>query len=95
MGYAGSHREHGLRTCLADFQWLGLSQSQYPMLAATVTAALVLCLSLESRSSFRLGRMVYATGSNEGAARLAGIPTRRVKFLVFVAAGTLTGWPRC
>jgi rhamnose transport system permease protein len=72
------------------FQWLGLSQSQYPMLAATVTAALVL-FSAWGLGQLSMGRMVYATGSNEGAARLAGIPTGRVKFLVFVAAGSLTG----
>jgi rhamnose transport system permease protein len=74
----------------ANFQWLGLTQSQFPLLATSVSAALV-CFSAWGLSALSAGRMVYATGSNEGAARLAGIPTRRVKFVVFVAAGMLTG----
>ena len=37
------------------------------------------------------GRAVYATGSNPDAARLAGIDTARVKFVVFMTAGALTG----
>jgi rhamnose transport system permease protein len=74
----------------ARFQWLGLTQSQFPLFATLVSSGLVL-ISAWGLSELSAGRMVYATGSNEGAARLAGIPTRRVKFLVFVAAGTLTG----
>jgi len=38
-----------------------------------------------------LGRAVYATGSNETAARLAGFDTARIQWFVFVAAGLLTG----
>jgi rhamnose transport system permease protein len=37
------------------------------------------------------GRAIYATGSNEEAARLAGVETARVKLSVFAIAGTLTG----
>jgi rhamnose transport system permease protein len=37
------------------------------------------------------GRAVFATGSNEDGARLAGIDTRLVKFTVFAAGGALTG----
>jgi rhamnose transport system permease protein len=37
------------------------------------------------------GRAVYATGSDEEAARLAGIRPRRVVFGVFVLMGALTG----
>jgi rhamnose transport system permease protein len=73
-----------------DFQWLGLAQSQFPLFAALFTSTLVI-FTAWSLSQLSAGRMVYATGSNEGAARLAGIPTRRVKCLVFVVAGALTG----
>jgi rhamnose transport system permease protein len=38
-----------------------------------------------------IGRAVYATGSNETAARLAGVDTARVTFGVFIVAGALTG----
>jgi rhamnose transport system permease protein len=38
-----------------------------------------------------LGRAIYATGSNPGAARLAGLNTSAVKWMAFAALGTLTG----
>jgi ribose transport system permease protein len=37
------------------------------------------------------GRHVFALGSNEAAARLCGVPTRRLKALVYVVAGCLFG----
>jgi rhamnose transport system permease protein len=37
------------------------------------------------------GRAVYATGSNEHAARLAGLNTARITCSVFALAGALTG----
>jgi ribose transport system permease protein len=36
-----------------------------------------------------LGRQVYATGSNEQAARLSGVPVDRVKIFVYAITGTL------
>lgn len=38
-----------------------------------------------------LGRQIIAVGGNEKAARLAGIPARRVKRLVYVISGALAG----
>jgi ribose/xylose/arabinose/galactoside ABC-type transport system permease subunit len=38
-----------------------------------------------------IGRCVIAVGSNEEAARLAGIPVRRTKFFVYVLTGGLAG----
>ncbi|OLP62032.1 sugar ABC transporter permease [Xaviernesmea oryzae] len=37
------------------------------------------------------GRQVLAVGGNEKAARLAGIPVRRIKILVYVISGALAG----
>ena len=39
----------------------------------------------------RIGNDIKAVGSGETAARFSGVKTDRVKFLVFVAAGALTG----
>ena len=39
-----------------------------------------------------LGKYARATGSNAVAARLAGVPTRRVQLLLFALAGTAAGW---
>jgi rhamnose transport system permease protein len=58
--------------------------------AAALTSAIVF-LAAWGLARLSAGRMVYATGSNEAAARLAGIPTRHVKFLIFTLAGALTG----
>ena len=72
------------------FQWLGFSQSSYPvamlLAAGTVTVAAGWALR-----NLAMGRAVYATGSNEEAARLAGIDTRLCVFSVFTLTGALTG----
>jgi rhamnose transport system permease protein len=74
----------------ASFQWLGLSQQAFPVVAAGVTIALQVGVSWASRhvSAFRA---VYATGSDAEAARLAGIAPARVKCLVFTAGGAFMG----
>jgi rhamnose transport system permease protein len=72
------------------FQWFGLPQSSYPLVACAIVVGL-LATSAWVMSNVAIGRAVYATGSNETAARLAGLDTARVKFLVFIVAGALTG----
>ena len=73
-----------------SFQWLGLSQRAFPLVAAAVTIALQAGLGWASRNVPAL-RSVYATGSDAEAARLAGIEPSRVKFAVFVAGGAFMG----
>lgn len=73
----------------ASFQWLGLGQGAYPIVALAVTAALQAALSWGSRR-VSIVRSIYATGSDAEAARLAGIDTARVKWAVFTAAGAFT-----
>ena len=74
----------------ANFQWLGLGQSTGQ--AVIVLLALLLFVlfwwASENLSAFR---EIYATGSDSEAARLAGIPVKRVLFGVFVLMGALTG----
>lgn len=74
----------------SGFQWFGLPQSSYPAVACAIVAALQLAIAWGMRH-LAAGRAVYATGSNEAAARLAGIDTALVKFSAFAAAGALTG----
>lgn len=38
-----------------------------------------------------LGRHVFALGSNEATARLCGIPTRRLKIVIYTLAGCFFG----
>jgi rhamnose transport system permease protein len=75
----------------AGFQWLGLPQSAYPLLS--LVAAVVLSLGMAwGLRNLAAGRSVYATGSNQEAARLAGIHTSFVTFSVFGLTGGLTGF---
>jgi len=74
-----------------DFQWFGLSQSTYPL--ATVGIAIVLSVGLAwLLHNLAVGRAIYATGSSQEGARLAGIHTGAVTFSVFVVLGALTGF---
>jgi len=74
----------------ASFQWFGLSQTAYPIVALTIAGALWMALSWGS-THVAAGRALYATGSDANAARLAGIDTKAVKLAVFAAGGALTG----
>jgi rhamnose transport system permease protein len=73
-----------------SFQWLGLSQAAFPVAAFALVAVLQAALSW-SATRVAAFRSVYATGSDVQAARLAGIETRLVKFVVFAAGGAFTG----
>ncbi len=72
------------------FQWLGLTQRAFPLVAAVVAVALTAAFAWGLRH-LAAGRAVYATGSNPGAARLAGLNTATVKWMAFAILGTLTG----
>jgi rhamnose transport system permease protein len=73
-----------------NFQWFGLPQSWYPVLLLPTLAIVQSAIAWGMRH-VAAGRMVYATGSNASAARLAGIHVTAVKWWVFVVAGTLAG----
>jgi rhamnose transport system permease protein len=73
-----------------NFQWFGAGQEagQWLVVGAAVVVFAAFAWGLRHLAG---GRAVYATGSDEEAARLAGIRPRRVVFAVFVAMGALTG----
>jgi rhamnose transport system permease protein len=72
------------------FQWFGLPQTTYPFVACAIVVVLLGAVAW-IMANVAIGRAVYATGSNETAARLAGLDTARVTFMVFIVAGALTG----
>jgi rhamnose transport system permease protein len=74
----------------ANFQWLGTSQAASNGITFLVAAALVISIGWGLRN-LPAGRSVYATGSNENAARLVGIDSALVTFSVFAITGALTG----
>jgi len=71
-------------------QWLGLSQRAGQTLLIGLALVIFVLLAIALRK-LALGRYVYAVGTDEEAARLAGIRPRLVTFGVFVAMGALTG----
>jgi rhamnose transport system permease protein len=75
---------------LASFQWFGFEQSTGVWII-TGTAALVFVLFAWAARNLAAGRAIYATGSDEEAARLAGLRPQRVTFGVFVLMGALAG----
>jgi rhamnose transport system permease protein len=75
----------------AGFQWFGWSQAAYPVMSLIVAVVLSSGIAWGMRNLVA-GRAVYATGSNEEGARLAGIRTALVTFSVFGFMGALTGF---
>lgn len=71
-------------------QWAGLPQWAGQVAAVAVAAGLFVAIAVALRR-IGVGRQVFAVGSDEEAARLAGIRPRAVTFGVFVAMGALTG----
>lgn len=71
-------------------QWFGLSQAtgQWVLISAALVILVLLALATRHTTA---GRLVYATGSDAEAARLAGIRPRLVTFAIFVFMGALTG----
>ena len=73
------------------FQWFG--QSQTASEAITIGCALALTAGVSwALRNLAAGRVVYATGSDANAARLAGIDPALVTFLAFTITGALTGF---
>jgi ribose transport system permease protein len=72
-------------TSLFASGWLGMPPVVYLM-----AAFIVLATVLQRRTAF--GRMVYAIGTNPDAARIAGLPVRRVVISCYVLSGAAAGF---
>jgi len=75
----------------SSFQWFGQSQTASELITVGSAAILTLAMSWGLRN-LAAGRIVYATGSDPNAARLAGIDPKLVVFAAFVITGALTGF---
>jgi erythritol transport system permease protein len=68
------------------FDWLGFNRILNVPIGVIVMAVVAIVVSvLLHRSVF--GRWLYASGGNERAAELSGVPVKRVKVWVYVASG--------
>jgi rhamnose transport system permease protein len=74
----------------AGFQWFGLGQSggQWVIVGTAVSVMVAMAWMLRH---LRLGRALYAVGSDAEAARLAGVEPARVVLGTFMMMGALTG----
>ena len=73
-----------------SFQRMGMGQTSYTLAVLALTVLFTVATALGLRY-LRAGRAVFATGSNEAAARQIGINTNLVVFAVFTLTGALTG----
>lgn len=68
------------------FSWLGFNRLWGIPISVIVLAIIAILVGLMlSRSAF--GRWLYASGGNERAAELSGVPVRRVKIAVYTLSG--------
>ncbi|MGV1760707.1 sugar ABC transporter permease [Rhizobium sp. AC27/96] len=68
------------------FNWLGFNRLAGVPIGVIVLAALaIICGIVLSRTAF--GRWLYASGGNERAADLSGVPVKQVKIAVYVLSG--------
>ncbi|MEX2694619.1 ABC transporter permease [Rhizobium mongolense] len=68
------------------FDWLGFNRLGGIPIGVIVLAVLaIVCGIVLSRTAF--GRWLYASGGNERAADLSGVPVKRVKIVVYVLSG--------
>lgn len=68
------------------FEWLGFNRILGIPIGVIIMAIVALALGFVlGRTQF--GRWLYASGGNERAAELSGVPVRRVKVLVYVVSG--------
>lgn len=73
-----------------DFQ--GMLQGRVLSIPVQVIMMLVIvAFASWAMSSTTFGRYVLASGGNESAARLAGVPVTRIKFAVYAISGLLAG----
>jgi ribose transport system permease protein len=95
MGYRGICyllTNGGITRKISNPQFVSISRSYLlgiPVPAIVLLAVLVLAAWILKNTSF--GRTVYAVGGNQEAARMMGLPVRRVKTAVYGVSGFLSG----
>jgi putative multiple sugar transport system permease protein len=76
-----------IAVALVGFSWLMARYKGLPNVLIVMFALIALFVFLTTRTTF--GRRVYAMGGNEKAAKLSGINTERLTFMIFAIMGAL------
>ena len=71
-----------------SFSILGQGYLGFVPVPVIIMILMMFCFSILMTKT-RFGRHVYATGGNETAARLSGVKTNRVKFIVYITSSTI------
>lgn len=74
-----------------SFIWLGRGADLFSIPNAVVLMLVLYALAHVLMARTTLGRYLYAVGGNREAARLSGVPVRRVLLFAYVASGLLAG----
>ena len=74
-----------------SFVWLGRGADMFSLPNAVVLMLVLYALAHMVMSRMKLGRYIYAVGGNREAARLSGVPVRRVLMFAYVAGALLAG----
>lgn len=74
-----------------SFVWLGRGTGLFGLPHAVVLMLALYAAAHVLMSRTTLGRYLYAVGGNPEAARLSGVPVRRVMLFAYVACGLLAG----
>jgi ribose transport system permease protein len=72
------------------FMWLGRGET-FGVPNAVLLSGILYLLAHVVMARMTLGRYIYAIGGNPEAARLSGVPVRRVLLLVYAVSGALAG----
>jgi len=75
----------------ASFIWLGRGTILWKIPNSVVLMVLLYAVAHIVMSKTILGRYIYAIGGNAEAARLSGVPVRRILLLVYTLSGALAG----
>jgi ribose transport system permease protein len=74
-----------------SFVWLGREADFFGVPNAVVLMIILYAVAHIVMTRMKLGRYIYAVGGNIEAARLSGVPVKRVLMLVYIASGVLAG----
>lgn len=75
----------------ASFDWLGRGESFFAVPNAVVLMIVLYLLAHFLMSRTTVGRYVYAVGGNPEAARLSGVPVKRILLWVYAGSAALAG----
>lgn len=74
-----------------SFVWLGRGDDFLGLPNAVFLMILLYAIAHVAMTKMRIGRYVYATGGNAVAAKLSGVPIKRVLITVYTTCGCLAG----